>query len=31
MAGLSACESLVKSDYNVVLVEANNYLGKKPF
>jgi NADPH-dependent 2,4-dienoyl-CoA reductase/sulfur reductase-like enzyme len=27
MAGLAACEHLVQSGLNVVLVEANNYLG----
>ena len=27
MAGLAACEHLIKCGLNVVLVEANNYLG----
>mgnify|MGYP002803522021 FL=1 len=28
MAGLAACEHLIKCGLNVVLVEANNYLGE---
>ncbi len=27
VAGLAACENLLQSGLNVVLVEANNYLG----